>query len=113
MRKPVKLYTRPTPTGDVAVDERNTARWAQAEADRAAGRPNIDLHNPRPSYIRSLLLEANVSQRSAARRLGIDERTMRYYCEEHPDRPGCPYPVQFCLEALVPRRQPPTPDLPD
>ena len=47
-------------------------------------------------YVRELLSKAGVSQREAARRLGVSERTMRHYVER-----GAPYTVQFCLEALA------------
>jgi DNA-binding transcriptional regulator YiaG len=38
--------------------------------------------------IRDLLLRANLSQRAGARELGVDERTMRYWCagETRPPR---------------------------
>lgn len=57
---------------------------------------HVKHHNPDPAYIRSLIEGAGVSQREAARRLGIDERTMRRYLH----RPSAPYLVQFALENL-------------
>ena len=58
--------------------------------------PDATRHDPRPEYLRALLERAGVSQREAARRIGISERMMRYYLADRP----APYPVQFALEAL-------------
>lgn len=45
---------------------------------------------------------AGISQREAARRIGISERVMRYYlANEAGDYRPAPYPVQFALEALA------------
>jgi predicted transcriptional regulator len=66
--------------------------------------PNAEKHhNPMPAYLRALIANAGVSQREAARLLGVSERMMRYYlidtqAEGH--RPA-PYLVQFALEALA------------
>lgn len=60
-------------------------------------RPNASLHNPGPSYLKLLLARARLSQRGAAKLLGINERTMRYYCSGHPDH-EIPYVVQYALE---------------
>ncbi|MDE2468791.1 MAG: helix-turn-helix transcriptional regulator, partial [Bradyrhizobium sp.] len=61
-------------------------------------RPDASRHDPRPEYIRALIARAGLSQREAARRIGISERVMRYYCagERTP-----PYPVQYALERLA------------
>jgi hypothetical protein len=58
-------------------------RHATADADR----------------VRGLLQNAGVSQRSGAREIGIDERTMRRYCAGYP----VPKTVLLALEALVTR----------
>jgi transcriptional regulator with XRE-family HTH domain len=64
--------------------------------------PDASKHDPRPEYLRALLRQAGVSQREAARRLGISERVMRYYlADESADHRPAPYPVQFALEALA------------
>lgn len=70
-------------------------------------KPDASLHDPRPDYLRALLDKAGVSQREAARRIGISERLMRYYLapESAKDRRVAPYPVQFALESL-PRPKP-------
>ncbi len=67
-------------------------------------KPDASQHDPRPDYLRALLQQAGLSQREAARRLGISERQMRYYLAE----PGstarwaaAPYPVQYALERLA------------
>lgn len=65
---------------------------------RAGGRPDAALHNPDPDYLRSLLQRAEVSQRAAARKIGISERVMRYYLAGERE---APYPVQFALECLA------------
>lgn len=61
-------------------------------------RPDASKHDPRPDYLRALLHQAGLSQREAARRVGVSERVMRYYVAG--DRLA-PYPVQFALEVLA------------
>lgn len=64
--------------------------------------PDASKHDPRPEYLLALLAKAGVSQREAARRLGISERVMRYYlADESADHRPAPYPVQFALEAMA------------
>ena len=64
-------------------------------------RPNSAKHNPSPAYLRGLLLAAGVSQREAARRIGVSERMMRYYlADESADHRPAPYVVQYALESL-------------
>lgn len=65
-------------------------------------KPDAIRHDPRPEHIRALLEQAGLSQREAARRIGVSERVMRYYCagEREP-----PYPVQFALESLSSSRR--------
>lgn len=44
------------------------------------GTPSTKYSEPTPAQrLRDLLLRANLSQRAAARELGVDERTMRYW----------------------------------
>lgn len=65
--------------------------------------PNCDKHNPEPAYLRELINAAGISQRAAARLLGVSERMMRYYlidADADGHRPA-PYIVQFALEALA------------
>lgn len=64
--------------------------------------PDSSKHNPGPDYLRALLERAGVSQREAARRIGISERMMRYYlAPPDADHRPAPYAVQFALEALA------------
>ena len=39
-------------------------------------KPDATRHDPRPDYLRALLSEAALSQREAARRIGISERVV-------------------------------------
>lgn len=65
-------------------------------------KPNAENYNPDPAYLRSLIERAEVSQRKAARMIGIDERLLRSYLakRESVSAREAPYPVQFCLECL-------------
>lgn len=60
-------------------------------------KPNALKHNPDPDYLRELIDRAGLSQREAARRIGISERVMRYYLSGERE---APYPVQYALESL-------------
>lgn len=62
--------------------------------------PDASNHDPRPEYLRALLDQAGVSQRAAARRIGISERMMRYYIA---GERKAPYPVQYAIEQLAGR----------
>jgi len=66
-------------------------------------KPDASRHDPRPEYLRALLDQAGMTQREAARRIGISERLMRYYLapESAKDRRVAPYPVQYALERLA------------
>lgn len=64
--------------------------------------PDATKHDPRPEYLRALLDAAGVSQREAARRIGVSERMMRYYLADEPaDYRPAPYLVQYALESLA------------
>lgn len=64
--------------------------------------PDATKHNPDPAYLRGLLLKARLSQREAARRIGVSERMMRYYlADEAADHRSAPYLVQYALEQLA------------
>jgi len=65
--------------------------------------PDITLHNPDPAYLRGLIEQAGISQREAARRLGITDRVMRCYLADRAAKSALPAPylVQFGLERLA------------
>lgn len=70
--------------------------------------PDATLHDPRPEYLRALLAQAGLSQREAARRLGLSPRALRYYCAGERTMPDgtrqpylAPYVVQYALEGLA------------
>jgi transcriptional regulator with XRE-family HTH domain len=52
------------------------------EDDPSSSNPNA------AAELRQLISEAGLSQRAAARELGIDERTMRYWCAGNPPPPA-------------------------
>lgn len=66
-------------------------------------KPDASQHDPSPEYLRALIGQAGISQREAARRLGISERVMRYYLTDPSsgDYRAAPYPVQYALEQLA------------
>ena len=65
-------------------------------------RPDARNHDPRPGYLRALIADAGVSQREAARRIGVSERVMRYYLSDTAaDHRPAPYVVQYALEHLA------------
>lgn len=64
-------------------------------------KPDFAKHNPDPAYVRKLLDRAGLSQREAARILGVTDRAMRFWCSDDKDAPDIPYTVQFALECLA------------
>lgn len=65
-------------------------------------RPDATQHDPRPDYLRALLARAGLTQREAAQRIGVSERSMRYYLAIDRPMPGrfAPRWVQKELESL-------------
>jgi len=65
--------------------------------------PDTRHHNPDPAYLRGLIARAGLSQREAARRIGVSERVMRQYLadREASSALAAPYPVQYALEHLA------------
>ncbi|HEU4982047.1 MAG TPA: helix-turn-helix transcriptional regulator [Acidobacteriaceae bacterium] len=64
--------------------------------------PDASHHDPRPEYLRALIAQAGLSQREAARRIGVSERMMRYYvADASADHRPAPYLVQYALEGLA------------
>lgn len=68
--------------------------------------PDATLYNPDPAYLRGLIERAGLSQREAARRVGVSERIMRQYLADRAARTAldAPYPVQYALEKLAQER---------
>lgn len=65
--------------------------------------PDAKTFNPDPAYLRGLIEKAGISQREAARRIGISDRLLRAYLTD-PAKVSAltvTYPVQYCLEALA------------
>lgn len=72
--------------------------------------PDANKHNPDPAYLRSLIDEATqrgtvTSQADAAKKIGIEPRTLRYYLQiDRSDKTlSAPYAVQYALEELAGR----------
>lgn len=65
-------------------------------------KPDATLHTADADYMRSLVKACGMSQAQAAEVIGINERTMRNYLSQDPDkfRPA-PYSVQYTLEQLA------------
>ncbi|WP_332880175.1 helix-turn-helix transcriptional regulator [Pseudomonas sp. NMI795_08] len=65
--------------------------------------PDATRHNPDPRYLRQLLQAAGLNQVQAAARLGIHQRTVRYYLSDtdSADYRPAPYLVQFALECAA------------
>lgn len=56
--------------------------------------------NVDPEYLRGLLEKADVSQREFARRIGVNERTVRDYMSSK-RRGTVPYAIQYALECMA------------
>lgn len=65
--------------------------------------PDASKHNPDPDYLKELIKKAGISQREAARRIGVNERLFRMYLADRESKSAqnCTYAVQFCLEVLA------------
>ncbi len=63
-------------------------------------RPDINRHNPDPTYLRGLIHIIGLSQRQIARDLGIHETLFRKYITDidNASYRECPYLVQYALE---------------
>ncbi len=65
--------------------------------------PNAETHDSSPDYILGLIMSTGLTKRECARRLGITDRALRYYCAPIGAKrwDACPYLVQFGLECLA------------
>lgn len=61
-------------------------------------KPDPKTYNPDHAYLRGLVERSGLSQREAAKRIGLSDRAMRYYLsgERKPM-----YAVQYLLEVLA------------
>ena len=57
-------------------------------------------HNPDPAYLRGLIERAGLSQPEVARRLGVEDTTVRRWLMT-PPRATCPYSAQVALELMA------------
>lgn len=88
------------PLPDLATQQMIADMGKRLEALQDATTPNVSRYNPDPDYLRELLDRAAVSQRKAAKLIGVSERTMRDYLNSSHSSEA-PYPVQFALECLA------------
>lgn len=61
--------------------------------------PDATFYDPSPEYIRGMIAAIPLSQRAIARRIGVSDRYIRALVAGSRE---CSYPVQFCIEALLP-----------
>ena len=61
-------------------------------------KPDPSLHNPDPKYLRELIDQSGLSPSEAARAIGHNKRTMRYWLS---GKHEYPYTVQYTMEALA------------
>lgn len=59
--------------------------------------PDINQHKPDPTYLRSLLNQAELSQEEFATKIGVTSRTVRSWASNG----GMTYPAQFMLEVIA------------
>jgi len=65
---------------------------------RATMMPDASTHNPSPEYCRDLIDSTGMTRPVLAKKLGMDERTLRRYLS---GERKFPYPIQFMLECIV------------
>jgi len=71
-----------------------------ADSDVQHKTPNSKEYNPSPEYLRELIENSGLSQRAAARQIGISERSMREYLSLTNRKKKASYAIQFALESL-------------
>ena len=65
-------------------------------------KPDVTLYNPNPDYLRELIANSGLTQKQAAKAIGHNERTMRYWLT---GKHTFPYTVQFTMEVLTRYKQ--------
>ena len=63
--------------------------------------PDATNHNPDPAYLRGLIDRAGISQREAARRLGVSPRMMRQYLADSDVKTAAPAPQAGYIKQRV------------
>ena len=63
-------------------------------------KPDVKQYNDSPAYLRLLVAASGLSQKQAARAIGHNERTMRYWLS---GKHTFAYSVQYSLEKLIGR----------
>ena len=61
-------------------------------------KPDVTQYNDDPAYLRCLVEASDMTQKQAARKIGHNERTMRYWLA---GKHQFPYSVQHTLEELI------------
>jgi transcriptional regulator with XRE-family HTH domain len=61
-------------------------------------RPDASTYDPRPEYLAELIDSTGLTQAAVAKRIGVDERTIRRWLSGERQ---FPYTVQFAVECLV------------
>lgn len=60
-------------------------------------RPDATRHNPDPAYLRELVKNSGLTREEFCARLGISDRTLRYYLSGGHE---IPYTVQYAAECM-------------
>ena len=63
-------------------------------------KPDVKQYNADPAYLRLLVAQSGLIQKQAARAIGHNERTMRYWLN---GKHQFPYSAQYSLEKLIGR----------
>ena len=81
------------------VHDDKSTRPQTKQTQKDQGAPVTKYSQPNPAqHLRDLLLRANLSQRAAARELGVDERTLRYWAAGQTTPPRMAF---LALERLI------------
>ena len=88
--------------GKANIRHRRAARIFQLMTKGTSVKPDPRLYNPGPRYLRELITDSGLTQKQAAKAIGHNERTMRYWLN---GKHTFPYTVQFTMEALTRYKQ--------